>query len=109
MDIAWSTDERAEEYVGNNSGIDVSEYDGTVAINLNTGVGVLDGDEAIINGGVGKIKADAGTAMFVGSASAANTLMGGVGYSSIWGGGEKYEVMLGYRTTTRKARRNFSS
>ena len=70
MDIAWSADERAEEYVGENSGIDVGEYDGTVAINLNTGVGVLDGDEAII--------------------------IGGVGYSSIWGGGEKYDVMLGY-------------
>ena len=107
INLDWNGDERAEEYIGDNSGVDVDEYDGTVAINLNTGVGVLDGDEAIIIGGVDKLKAGSGAAMFVGSAYAPNTLMGGSGDSSIWGGGNSKDLLVGYSGSDKSGATNF--
>ena len=107
INLDWNGDERAEEYIGGNSGVDVGECDGTVAINLNTGVGVLDGDEAIIIGGVDKLKAGSGAAMFVGSAYAPNTLMGGSGDSSIWGGGNSKDLLVGYSGSDKSGATNF--
>ncbi|MBQ7629956.1 MAG: hypothetical protein IJS81_07060, partial [Selenomonadaceae bacterium] len=72
-----------------------------------TGVGVLDGDEAIIIGGVDKLKAGSGAAMFVGSADAPNTLMGGSGDSSIWGGGNSKDLMIGYSGEDKSGATNF--
>ncbi|MBR2518576.1 MAG: hypothetical protein IKE46_02130 [Selenomonadaceae bacterium] len=71
-------------FFGKRSGLNFSEYGGTVEVNLSDGTGALGDREAIFKG-INKIQAGDGISRLIGS-DESNTLIAGNGYGSLAGG-----------------------
>ena len=88
-------DDLANYYVGNNSGLNLTEYDGKVLIDLSHSTeigdtdvsvdGVFDSTNVTING-INKFAAGSGESTIIGSADEANTIVAGTGGTSMRGG-----------------------
>lgn len=77
-------DEAAQAFFGNRSGLDFSDYNGNVEINLADGTGKL-GNWDVTFSGFNKLQAGNGMSTLIGD-SGRNTLIAGTGYTSMWGG-----------------------
>ena len=86
-------DEIAEQYIGNDSGIDFSEFEGNVNINLASGMATIDGNRATVSG-FNRIRAGEGNSTLYGSSSN-ESIYAGSGASTIYGGGGR-DTLIGY-------------
>ena len=86
-------EEVAENYIGKDSGLDLSEYDGDAYINLGTGRGSIDND-AISISGFNRMRAGSGANTLYGS-SGNETIYAGVSGSTIDGNGGR-DTLIGY-------------
>lgn len=71
-------------FFGNRSGLNFSEYSGSVEINLADGTGKLGMWDATFQG-INKLQAGNGMSTLIGD-DTRNTLIAGTGYTSMWGG-----------------------
>ena len=76
-------DEAAQAFFGKRSGLNFSDYDEDVNINLSDGTGKLGNWDATFSG-FNKLQAGNGMSTLIGD-SGRNTLIAGNGYTSIWG------------------------
>ena len=86
-------------FFGNRSGLNFSEYSGSVEINLADGTGKLDKWDATFQG-INKLQAGTGMATLIGSDNR-DTLIAGDGYSSLWGG-KGNDKLIGRASSTDK-------
>ena len=77
-------DEAAQAFFGKRSGLNFSDYDEDVNINLSDGTGKLGNWDATFSG-FNKLQAGNGMSTLIGDSSR-NTLIAGTGYTSMWGG-----------------------
>ena len=77
----------------NGSGIDFSEYSGAVEVNLNLEAGRLNGEDVFLYN-INKIQAGDGNSTLIGKFGENNTLLAGIGNTSMWGGAGR-DLMLG--------------
>ena len=75
------------------SGLDFSEYSGSVEVNLNLNAGRLNGEDAKIFN-INKLHAGDGNSTLIGKAGDNNTLIAGTGYTSMWSAAGK-DLMVG--------------
>ena len=86
-------EEVAESYIGKDSGLDLSEYDGDAYINLGSGRGSLDNDAATFSG-FNRMRAGTGESTLYGS-SDNETIYAGAGGTTIYGGGGR-DTLIAY-------------
>ena len=81
-------------YMGENSGVNLATFDESAFVNLNQGEGLL-GGEYVQFGGITKLQGGSGSNTLIGSGGSNNTIVAGVGISSIWGGGASNDTLSG--------------
>ena len=94
IQVVGDAESRANAYVGQNSGINLSDLSESALINLNAGTGTFS-TETVSFKGINKIQGGSGENSLIGSADDRNTIIAGVGNTSIWGGGYSNDLMLG--------------
>ncbi|MBR4151945.1 MAG: hypothetical protein IKT98_03210 [Selenomonadaceae bacterium] len=95
-DIGVHDSLEANVFYGNKnggSGLNFSEYSGTVEVNLNEGTGNLNGTDAQFYN-INKLQAGAGDSKLIGKAGAKNTLIAGTGNASMWSAAGR-DLMVG--------------
>ena len=75
------------------SGVDFSEYSGSVEVNLNLDAGRLDGEDVFFYN-INKLQAGDGNSTLIGKFGESNTLLAGAGNTSMWGGAGR-DSMIG--------------
>ena len=111
-DILASDDKEqmALDYLGDKSGVDFSNTNDTLAVNLGTtevanfvdsGHGTYGGEDIVFQG-INKVEAGKGTATLVGADDANDTLIAGSGANTIWGGHGGNDLLVGYADTNNK-------
>ena len=88
------TDDDTDIFYGNRSGLNFSEYNGAVEVNLNNSAGYINGNAAQFYG-INKLQAGAGNSTLIGAASQQNTLIAGTGNATVWGGGSSKDLLVG--------------
>ena len=94
------TDDEANVYYGNRSGLNFSEYNGAVEVNLNSNAGYVNGAAALFYG-INKLQAGSGNSTLIGAAGEQNTLIAGAGNTSLWGGGASKDLLVGSADTNK--------
>lgn len=81
-----------QTFIGQNSGLDFSNYNGELNINLTEGSGTIGAEIATLKG-FDKLQAGNGYSTLIGNEEN-NTLIAGRGYSSLWGGSSVSDDLL---------------
>ena len=85
MDVKLDQDQRALNYIGDNSGLTFYDHTGEVFVNLADGTGSIDTADALFSG-INSVAAGAGQTTVIG-ADDNETLIAGTGNDSIWAAG----------------------
>ncbi|MBR2520395.1 MAG: hypothetical protein IKE46_11525 [Selenomonadaceae bacterium] len=93
IDVKVDSTERANTYIGDNSGLTFYGKDGEVLVNLEYGAGSID-TEAVTYEGFNKVAAGDGQTTLIGG-EGNETFYAGTGNDSMYGGGGK-NLMVGY-------------
>ena len=92
-------------FFGNRSGLNFSEYNGNVEINLTDGTGKLGKWDATFKG-INKLQAGNGMSTLIGD-DTRNTLIAGTGYTSMWGGAGNDKLIGKGNSTDKDGRTTF--
>lgn len=92
-------------FFGNRSGLNFSEYSGSVEINLADGTGKLGKWDATFKG-INKLQAGNGMSTLIGD-DTRNTLIAGTGYTSMWGGAGNDKLIGKGNSTDKDGRTTF--
>ena len=93
-DIGVHDSNEANLFYGDKTGLNFSEYTGEVEVNLNNGTGSLNGAAAFFYN-INKLQAGSGNSSLIGKAGAKNTLIAGMGNTSMWSAAGR-DSMVGY-------------
>lgn len=104
--VSSDSDERATAYVGDNSGINLSDVDENVGINLSDGTGTFGGDSVTFRG-INKLQGGTGNNSLIGSADENNTIVAGAGQTSMWGAGAGNDWLVGSTSTVKSGATSF--
>lgn len=83
MGIGVTEDSEANVFFGNGGGITFSEYEGSVAVNLDNTNAFLNGEEAAVHN-ISQVALGSGNSTLLGASNTSNTLIAGTGNGSIW-------------------------
>ena len=96
IDVKVDSTERANAYIGDNSGLTFYDKDGEVLVDLDSGVGTID-TEVVTYEGINSVAAGTGQTTIIGGDNN-ETFIAGSGTGSIYGAGGK-NMMIGYNDT----------
>ena len=99
-----NSDNMAEAYLGDKSGMDIRNYGGTVDIHLangqDNGMGSLNANGISLRG-ITKVQLGSGSSTIYGASDENNTIAAGDGAASVWGGGASNDTLVGNSATTK--------
>ena len=106
--IKVTDDREAKAYIGQNSGVDLSEYgsDFDANVNLQAGAGKFNSDDVKFRG-ITSVKGGAGKHTLIGADSINNTLEAGKGEGTIWGGNSSDDLLIGCTDSSKTAATTF--
>ena len=104
--VESNSDDRATAFVGENSGINLSDVEENVEINLSDGTGTFGGDSVSFRG-INKLQGGSGNNSLIGSANENNTIVAGVGNTSMWGAGAGNDWLVGSNSTVKSGATSF--
>ncbi len=110
-DSLWTEENMPTAYVGSGSGVDLRNYDGAVNMTL-TGAGESNsegtfGGQGVSFRGISKLRLGNGESTVYGSSEVNNTIVAGLGASSVWGGGASDDTFIGRQTSLKSGADTF--